>query len=138
VAVYVDDLMIITRTKGIIENFKRSLIKRFDIKDFGETTNYLEIEINRNRKKGIFKISQEKYFEGVLKRYKLNNCNFKPIPLSEGLRIDIYDEDFLSEPQKFDYQFRVRNCTFGMQGTRPDIAFPISIFSRFLVRPTRA
>ena len=25
-----------------------------------------------------------------------------------------------------------------MQGTRPDIAFPISIFSRFLVRLTRA
>ena len=25
-----------------------------------------------------------------------------------------------------------------MQGTRPDIAFPISILSRFLVRPTRA
>jgi hypothetical protein len=138
VAVYVDDLMIVARTKGIIEDFKRSLIKRFDIKDFGEATDYLGIEIDRNREKGTLKISQGKYFEGVLKRYKLNNCNPKPIPLSESLRINVFDEDFLSELQKFDYQSRVKNCTFGMQGTRPDIAFPISILSRFLARPTRA
>jgi len=73
VAVYVDDLMIVARTKGIIEDFKRSLIKRFDIKDLGEATDYLGIEIDRNREKGTLKISQRKYFEGVLNRYKLNN-----------------------------------------------------------------
>jgi hypothetical protein len=114
VVVYVDNLIIVARTKGIIENLKKSLIKRFDIKIFGEVTDYLRIEINRNREKGISKIFQKKYFESVFKRYKFNNCNLKPIFLSEGLRIDVYDEDFLFELQKLDYQFRVGSCTFGM------------------------
>jgi hypothetical protein len=46
-----------TRTKGIIKDFQKNLIKRFDIKDFGKITDYLGIEIDRNYKKGIFKIS---------------------------------------------------------------------------------
>ena len=129
VTVYVDNLIIMARTKGIIEDFKKNLIKRFDIKDFGEITDYLKIEINRNREKSTLKISQGKYFKSVFKRYKLNNCNSKPIPLSESLRINIYDEDFLSESQKLNYQSRVKSYTFGMQSTRPDIAFPISILS---------
>ena len=57
VTVYVDNLIIVARTKGIIENFKRSLIKRFNIKDFNKITDYLKIKINRNREKDIFKIS---------------------------------------------------------------------------------
>ena len=58
VAVYVDDLMIIARTRTIIDEFKKKVMERFDLKDFGEAQEYLGIEILRNRAEGTVKLSQ--------------------------------------------------------------------------------
>ncbi len=48
IAVYVDDILIIRRNKIIIQDFKDSLRKKFNIKDMGEIQDYLGIEITRN------------------------------------------------------------------------------------------
>ncbi len=49
IIVYVDDILIIRRNKIVIQNFKDSFRKKFNIKDIEKIQDYLEIEIIRNR-----------------------------------------------------------------------------------------
>ncbi len=57
ITVYVDDILIIGRNKTVIQNFKDSFRKKFNIKDMGEIQDYLEIEIIKNRAAGTLRIS---------------------------------------------------------------------------------
>ncbi len=57
IIVYVDDILIIKRNKIIIQDFKDSFRKKFNIKDMREIQDYLEIEIIRNRAAEILRIS---------------------------------------------------------------------------------
>ena len=45
IAVYVDDIIIIRRTKAVISNFKKQLSRHFNIKDIREALDYLGIKI---------------------------------------------------------------------------------------------
>ena len=45
IAVYIDNIIIISQTKAVINNFKMQLNRHFNIKDIGEASNYLGIKI---------------------------------------------------------------------------------------------
>ena len=75
IAVYVDDIMMIGRHRLIIQEFKSQLSKKFHIKDLGEATDYLGIEIVRDRAAGTLKIHQTKYCRSLLKKYGMDECN---------------------------------------------------------------
>ncbi len=50
IGIYVDDLFILTPVQELIDLLKKELAKRFRIKDLGEISFYLGIQIIRNRK----------------------------------------------------------------------------------------
>ena len=45
IAVYINDIIIISQTKAVINNFKMQLNRHFNIKDIREASNYLGIKI---------------------------------------------------------------------------------------------
>jgi hypothetical protein len=140
IAVYVDDLLIIGKTREVVQEFKRRLGQRVSMKESGhdEARDYLGIEISRDRKKGTLRLSQEAYFKGVLKRYGLEGLNGINAPMREGLKFYVDDADYVDDGEKNLYQSKVGSLTYGMQGTRPDIAYAVSLFSRFLAKPTKS
>jgi hypothetical protein len=140
VAVYVDDLLIIGKTRQVVQEFKKRLHQRVPITggDSDEASDYLGIEISRNREKGTLRLSQKTYLEGVLKRYGLENLNGSNTPIREGLKFYLDDADYVNDEEKSLYQSKVGSLTYGMQGTRPDIAYAVSLFSRFLAKPTKS
>jgi hypothetical protein len=95
VAVYVDDLLIIGKTREVVQQFKQSLAKRVSMKESGDddARDYLGIEISRNREKGTLRLSQKAYLKGVLARYGLENLNGISAPMREGLRFYLDDVD---------------------------------------------
>ena len=103
-----------------------------------EARDYLGIEISRNREKGTLRLSQKAYFKGVLKRYGLEGLNGINAPIREGLKFYVDDADYVDDGEKNLYQSKVGSLTYGMQGTRPDTAYAVSLFSRFLAKPTRS
>jgi hypothetical protein len=46
------------------------------------------------------------------------------------------DEQILKQDGIHRYQSIISSLTFAMQGTRADLAYPVSLCSRFLARPT--
>ena len=64
---YVDDILLASSDVGLLLETKKFLSSNFDMKDLGETSFVLGIEIHRDRTKGVLGLSQKAYLEKVLK-----------------------------------------------------------------------
>ena len=53
-------------------------------------------------------------------------------PFSDSVKFKFNDKNFADQATKQEYQSRIGSLTYGMQGIRPDIAYNISLLSRFL------
>ena len=54
------------------------------MKDMGEVTYVIGIEIFRNRSQGMLGLSQKSYISKVLERFRIRNCFASPIPIQKG------------------------------------------------------
>jgi hypothetical protein len=54
------------------------------MKDLGEASFVLGIEIHRDRRKGVLGLSQKAYLEKVLKKFSIQACNPTPAPIVNG------------------------------------------------------
>ena len=66
---YVDDMLIVSKSMDEINKLKAQMARTFDMKDLGVAKQILGIEIHRVRKNGKLSFSQEKYVEKILERF---------------------------------------------------------------------
>ncbi|KAL9256696.1 Retrovirus-related Pol polyprotein from transposon TNT 1-94-like protein [Drosera capensis] len=71
---YVDDILLATNDIGLLQQTKRFLSKKLEMKDLGDASFVLGIQIHRDRLKGILGLSQKGYIDKVLKRYDMQDC----------------------------------------------------------------
>ena len=62
------DILLACSDKDMLHETKNFLSSNFDMKDLGEASYVLGIEIYRDRSKGMLGLSQKAYFERVLKK----------------------------------------------------------------------
>ena len=97
------------------------------MKDFGEASFVLGIEIHRDREKGVLGLSQKAYLEKVLKKYNMQNCKSSPTPIVKGDRYG----DFQCPRNQYEIdQMKMVPCSstvgslqYAQVCTRPDLAF---------------
>jgi hypothetical protein len=77
VLLWVDDLIIAGNNLTEISKFKAAISKRFEMKDLGELTWILGMEVRRDRTQGVLEITQKAYIDQMLKRYRMSDC--KPV-----------------------------------------------------------
>jgi hypothetical protein len=75
---YVDDMLIASKSRVEIDKLKAQLSKEFEMKDLGEAKKILRIEINRDRQRGKFWLIQKQYLKKVLQRFDMNK-DTKPV-----------------------------------------------------------
>ena len=113
---------------------KRELKNQFKMKDLGPVKHYLGIEVQRT--KNEIRLTQTEYATEILKRFGMEDCAPKPTPMDPGIRLDIdVAGNPLAEADKVRYQQAVGSLLYLSLGTRPDIAFAVSILSRFTANP---
>jgi hypothetical protein len=78
---YVDDILLANSDVHLLLKTKGFLSSHLDMKDLGEASYVLEIEIHRDRRKGVLGFSQKSYIEKVLKKFNMHNCNPTPAPI---------------------------------------------------------
>ena len=88
IAVYVDDLKIAARGKGLTEQVKVSLAKEFEMKDLGEINHYLGMQIIRDREARTIHINQRAYVSAIIKRAGMENCNAVQTPMIFGQKLE--------------------------------------------------
>ena len=81
---YVDDILLATNDLHLLYETKRFLSNNFEMKDMGEATYVIGIEIFRNRSQGMLGLSQKSYINKVLERFRMQNCSASPVPIQKG------------------------------------------------------
>lgn len=84
IGLYVDDC-IIAGPPSLIAGAKRTLLDRFDMKDLGELTYVLGLEIKHNKLEHTITISQEAYTEQVLADHGMATCKPYNTPVTSRL-----------------------------------------------------
>jgi len=94
------------------------------MKDLGEASYVLGIEIHRDRKKGVLELSQKAYIEKVLERYNMHKFSVSPAPIVKG-------EYELNQMKLVPYASAVGSLQYAQVCTRPDLAFVTGLLGRF-------
>ncbi|KAL4335653.1 hypothetical protein GQ457_07G001670 [Hibiscus cannabinus] len=91
---YVDDILLAGNDIGLLHETKRFLSKHFEMKDLGDASFVLGIEIHRDRSRGILGLSQKNYIDKVLKRFSMQNSKLMDTPVAKGDKFWYSDSDF--------------------------------------------
>ncbi len=78
IAIYVDDLLIMSKDILKLDDLQQELKTRFRMTDFGEVSHYLGIEVDINREKSEITLRQNTYLKKILQRFQMQDC----IPMS--------------------------------------------------------
>jgi hypothetical protein len=87
---YVDDILLASSDKTMLYETKSFLSSNFDMKDLGDASYVLGIEIHRDRTKGVLGLSQKSYIDRVLKRYNMHKCSATPAPIVKGDKLGTF------------------------------------------------
>ena len=131
---YVDDMVIASKQKSDVEKLKNLLKGEFEIKDLGSTKRILGMEIFRNKVVGTLFLSQKKYIKKVLERFDMHNSKLVLTPLGYQFKLSAAQltEAERAQMDGIPYAQAMGSLMYTMFCTRPDIAFAVSVVSRFL------
>lgn len=132
VSVYVDDLIYTGNNLKMMEEFKKSMQKEFDMTDLGKMRYFLGFEVLQTSH-GIH-ICQSKYALEILRRFDMENRNSVSNPIVPGSKIDMDDGG-----ERVDETFykQIIGSLMYITNTRPDLQFSVSLLSRFMSKPTQ-
>ena len=139
---YVDDILLIGNDKTMLESVKEWLKSCFSMKDLGEAEYILGIRIHRDRSKRLIGLSQETYIDKVLARFKLENSKRGFIPMQHGISLGKTQcpstPDEVKRMSNVPYASAVGSIMYAMVCTRPDVAYALSMCSRYQSNPGEA
>ena len=130
--VYVDDLILTGNQPYLIQSFITKLNAEFAIKDLGQLSYFLGLEVTYT-KDGLF-LSQSKYALDILKWANMVDAKSVTTPLAANAA-------FVTSGDPFDDPTTYRSLVGALQYltiTRPDISYAVNQVSQFLQAPTLA
>ena len=133
ISVYVDDLIILSDSMKTLQDVKQAMNHRFKMSDLGELKYCLGLEISRDRKNRLLRITQEKYIRDILQRFRMDTCHPVSIPLEP--KSDNAPNQPTQDMSNIPYRSAVGSLMYAMKGTRPDIAAAFGYVSKFLENP---
>ena len=133
-ALWVDDILLFSNNAEMLMKEKEQLGMRFVVTDQGEVHHILGMVVKRDRANKTMKISQQKFLEGILKKFKMENCKPVTTPAEPGRKFMKLAEDEIPVDVQL-YQQIIGSLTYAATATRPDIAAAVNMLSKFMTRP---
>jgi hypothetical protein len=128
---YVDKILLKSNDLGLLHEIKQFLSQNFEMKDLGEASYVIGIEIHRDRNQRILRLSQKAYIEKVLERFKLKNCSTSVTPIVKGDKFskDQCPQNALEQEQmkNIPYTSAVGSLLYAQVYTRLNIAMAIGM-----------
>ena len=84
---YVDDILLIGNDIGLLFDVKKWLVKKFQMKDLGQASYVLRIQIIRDHKNRLLALSQASYIDKVLAQFSMQNSKKGQLPTRHGIVI---------------------------------------------------
>jgi len=137
VAVYVDDLIILTSTQEEMNRVKESLEKKFRMKDMGQLHYCLGVSVVQDKANHCIWMHQKQYILSMLRRYGMIDAKPSPTPADVSVKLVKCDNTSKNVDQVL-YQSMVGSLLYIAMATRPDIAHAVGVVSKFNSNPTQA
>ena len=135
IGVYIDDMVLASRNANHTEEVKIGLAKKFEIKDLGELSYFLGVNI-KTCKNGAVWMGQSTYSESTLRKYEMEESKAVSTPVDIGIKLTKATED--CEPcDPVLFQSAVGSLIYLSTKTRPDIAYAVNSVARFCSKPTK-
>ncbi|KAL8160866.1 hypothetical protein V2J09_012355 [Rumex salicifolius] len=136
---YVDDILIAGSDLSLLKETKSFLSSNFEMKDMGEASYVIGIEISRDRSQRTLGLSQKAYISKVLERFSMTGCNSSIVPIQKGDKLNLKqcpksDEEH-KRMQDIPYASIVGSLMYAQVCTRPDISFAVGVLGRYQSNP---
>ena len=93
VFVYVDDIVVIESSSQEIHELISRLSGLFFLKDLGELSYFLGIEVKKTTNGGLHLSKKKKYIQDLLKKTKMDGAKSLPTPMLSGLKLSAGTSD---------------------------------------------
>jgi transposase InsO family protein len=133
--IYVDDILVACSDSSIVDRFCKRLLSSFDGRDLGDASHFLGIAIQRDRVNRSIKLSQARMVRDLLAKFSMDDAKPRTVPISTSLRLS-KDEGEPLDTAVYPYSGLVGSLMYLAIGTRPDIAYAVSLMARFMSAPT--
>ena len=136
---YVDDILLATNDLGLLHQTKKYLSQNFEMKDMGEATYVIGIEIFRDRSQGLLGLSQKTYINKILERFNMEKCSAGVVPIQKGDKFNAMqcpkNELERQKMRNIPYAYVVGSLMYAQTCTRPDISFAVGMLGRYQSNP---
>ena len=138
-AVHVDDCILTGTSSRLITRYKRKLNACHALTDLGPVHWLLGIKVTRDRAAHTISLSQSAFIDTILSRFSMTDAKPYASPMVPGAYYSKGDApsspDEAARMQRTPYRQAIGSLMYLAIATRPDIAFAVSILSRFLNDP---
>ncbi|CAI7912074.1 unnamed protein product, partial [Closterium sp. NIES-53] len=135
--VYVDDILLFSKSSAMIEHVEEMLEMQFKCSKRGDVKYYLGMHVERDLDKGVLRLHQRKYCEGLAEKYGLQDGGKPATPLPSGFAVEpCADEEVVGESDRKLLHSMVGALNYAANHTRPDIALATSKLASVVSRPS--
>ncbi|CAI7785225.1 unnamed protein product [Closterium sp. NIES-54] len=135
--VYVDDILLFSKSSAMIERVEEILEMQFKCSKMGDVKYYLGMHVERDLDKGVLRLHQRKYCEGLAEKHGLQDGGKPATPLPSGFTVEpCADEEVVGESDKKLFHSMVGALNYAANHTWLDIAFATSRLASVVSRPS--
>ena len=129
ILVWVDDIIVASRSLTVVSDVKKALEATFHMEDRGRLHWFLGLRIRREE--GKVTVDQERYIETMLERFQMDQCKPSRTPADLNLTLQTTQNGDEELDQRI-YRSLVGSLLYLAKQTRPDIMFTVNILSRHM------
>ena len=138
IVLYMNDILIIDLSKIDIQRIKKALNDKFYMFDLRPYVYYLDMIVKRDRVVDILRLGQAVYVTRFLKHFNCWSLNPVFTSLEISRKLQPAKEGYVASRKLCEnYQFVVKSLIYAMLKTRSNIAYAVSLVSRYSVNSTQ-
>jgi hypothetical protein len=122
VAIYVDNKMMLSKDKKMIDELKKCLAGKYELTNLGEAHWILGMEIICNHNKHTIMLSQCQYIESILECFEMASSRPVAMPMDPNMKLVKVNE---AEVNVKTYQSALGAQIYAMLATCPNIMFAV-------------
>jgi hypothetical protein len=128
IMLYVDDLMLVSNDKALIEEIKTQIKKRFEVKDMGDAQFVIGLQLERFG--DTVYLGQANYTKELLKEADMWDCSEKTTPMETDWKHDAKSPR-LSPVEETRFRSILMKISYLAQQTRPDLMFAVYTLAQY-------
>lgn len=132
--VWVDDIIVFSHQPA--DSVVQSLQSAFDVRDLGQVTYVLGMQIVRNLPAHSIHVSQPRLISELVTRYSMDGAKPRSVPMSPATKLIKTVTGAELNTAQFPYSELVGSLLYIAVSTRLDIAFAVGSLARYMANPS--